>query len=204
MKIISKKIMQIICQQGIISNSELDKYIYGLEIFLSSTVEVISIILLSAILGNVVQTILFFSAFIPLRIFAGGYHADTRLRCYLVSLMVYAIFTALIGYIPYTMRFHMIVGGVLFTLIVVCEFAPVINANKKLNTNEVNTFRRFSITICMVQSFVYLVLVMLLKNNVYLLSAVMGDIAVAVSILVAVLKDKILKTNERRCRYEEV
>lgn len=69
--------------QGIIREEDAPIYRYGLEAIYSSLLELLSILTLAALIGNFWQTVLFFAAFIPLRLYAGGYHASTRLRCLL-------------------------------------------------------------------------------------------------------------------------
>lgn len=191
MQQISKKVMSILCEQGVIKESDMDSHVYGMEIFLSSVIEVMSIVLISSFVGNFAETVIFFAVFIPLRIFAGGYHAATRLRCYLVSLAVYALFTVLIKTIPENAYMYITISEVIFTVIAVGLFSPVIHANKHLNSTEIRNFRKFSIEICMVQTITIISLTIILKSNVYLLSAAMGDMAVAAAMVVAVLKDKI-------------
>ena len=66
--------------QGIIREEDVPIYRYGLEAMYSSLLELLSILALAALIGNFWQTVLFFAAFIPLRLYAGGYHASTRLR----------------------------------------------------------------------------------------------------------------------------
>lgn len=86
--------------QGIIREEDVPIYRYGLEAMYSSLLELLSILALAALIGNFWQTVLFFAAFIPLRLYAGGYHASTRLRCFLTSLVVYAAFTIMLEIVP--------------------------------------------------------------------------------------------------------
>lgn len=100
MECISGIISHTLWEQGIIQEEDIDKCQYGLDIFISSVLEVASILIIAAVVGNFFDTLIFFAAFIPLRVYAGGYHANTKLRCYLVSLSVYGIFTVAIYVLP--------------------------------------------------------------------------------------------------------
>ena len=98
MKKISQNLSKALVQNNIRA-SDLEKQCqYGLELMLSSIIEILFIIALSPFFGNFVQTLIFFIGFIPLRIYSGGYHADTQLRCfailveYIYFLLYYFVF----------------------------------------------------------------------------------------------------------------
>lgn len=95
MQKLAQKTANQLAVQGIIAKKDTAVYRYGLEALYSSLLELLTILFLSFFVGNFLQTILFFAAFIPLRVYAGGYHAKTRLRCYLMSLAVYGVFSIL-------------------------------------------------------------------------------------------------------------
>ncbi len=193
MKKIAMSLMNHIYKQGFIEKGELDTYVYGMDIFLSSLIEVASIIAISLIFNNFIETVLFFMAFIPLRIFAGGYHADTRLRCYLISLVVYSVFTLVLSLLHQSTYTIIVVIGIVISIITILLFAPVIHQNKKVNNYEIRNYRKFSIVICCVQCVIYLIFTLLSKINIYLISAVLGTVAVSLSMWIALIKTKLKK-----------
>ena len=136
MKSISSSIADTLETQGIIQKEDVDKCRYGLDILLSSVLEIISILVISAFVGNLVQTLLFFIAFVPLRIYAGGYHANTKLKCYLVSLGVYVVFTVIVMSMPYETCLIINLLSTMFSLFVVFIAAPMVNRNKNVNNIE--------------------------------------------------------------------
>lgn len=60
-------------------------YIYGLELFFSTTLAAISILLISFWLEKPISGILFISVFVSLRVFVGGFHASTYRNCFLLT-----------------------------------------------------------------------------------------------------------------------
>ena len=72
MKSIAASIAYTLWDQGIIQKEDIDKCRYGLDIFISSALEIVSILIIAAVIGNFLQTLLLFAAFIPLRVYAGG------------------------------------------------------------------------------------------------------------------------------------
>lgn len=188
MKNISSRIANFLGNQKIIDKNEVDICRYGLEVFASSTIMLLCILLISIFAGNFLETIFFFMAFIPLRIYAGGYHANTKFRCFLTSLVVYFLFTFLLYIIPQGIYTTVCLGEIFFTLAVILLFSPVIHINKNVNKKEILHYRKISINICMLEIMVVSVLILILKNHTIVLSFALGQLAEALAILTAIIK----------------
>ena len=125
MSSISGMITDTLWNQGIIQEEDVNKCRYGLDIFISSVLEIVSILIIAAVIGNFFQTLLFFAAFIPLRVYAGGYHADTKLRCYFVSLAAYGVFTIAMYLLPIKAYLTAAVLATAFTVLVVLSLSLI-------------------------------------------------------------------------------
>ena len=64
-------------------------YIYGFELTLSSFAVMTSVFILSCLCGAVYTSITFSLIFVSIRLFAGGFHAKTYGRCFILSNAVY-------------------------------------------------------------------------------------------------------------------
>lgn len=80
------KITQRLFEKGIISESDFDLYEYGFNMGITVLLNLISTIVIGVIAGNVFESIAFLVFYIPLRSYAGGYHASTPRRCYFISI----------------------------------------------------------------------------------------------------------------------
>lgn len=60
-------------------------YIYGAELSLSTLAASFSIIIISLLLGHFFTAVLFLACFVGFRLFAGGFHASTYGRCFLLT-----------------------------------------------------------------------------------------------------------------------
>lgn len=160
---------------------------YGIEIFLSSVIEIISILLLSLFVGNIIETLLFFLMFVPLRIYAGGYHANTRLRCYFVSLGMYALFTVTLLTLPVSWYTITNVSCSLFSCFMIYAVSPVIHRNKSVSLQEKSHYRKISLKICLTETIIILFTTVLFPNNIFSCSMAMGQIAVIIGMLVGKL-----------------
>lgn len=73
----------------LIKESESEIYQYGIEILLSSIYTLISFFMLAILFFKLIDGIFFILFFIPIRLFSGGYHAESYLKCYLVTMLVF-------------------------------------------------------------------------------------------------------------------
>ena len=191
-KNISNGIADMLWMQGIIQEDDIDKCKYGIDLFISSFLEIISILAIAAILGNFIETVLLFVFFIPLRIYAGGYHADTKLKCFLISLVMYGFSYTLANITPSEMFVLINIIGTLFSLIMVLIMAPIIHINKNVNDIERRNYRKISIEICLVETTIILLLTMTIPKNIIVTYLTVGQVSVAISMLAAVLKKHII------------
>lgn len=191
MRSISGIIASTLWDQGIIQEEDVDKCRYGLDVFISSTIEVVSILIIAVTIKNFLQTLMFFLAFIPLRIYAGGYHANTKLRCYFVSLGAYGMFTIAMYMIPAKLYLPIAASATAFTMLMILSTAPVIHKNKSVNDVERTYYRKFSIGICSVETAIVLLSVAVFPESEFIVSLALGQAAVAFSMIAAVIKGKI-------------
>ena len=69
----------------------LDIYIYGFELLVSSVIETISLLLIGLLTGKFVETVIFIISFSSIRVFSGGYHANSYLKCFIVTIAYYLL-----------------------------------------------------------------------------------------------------------------
>ncbi len=79
----SKLVLQYLLKKGVIDDSSDEKeyYQYGIEITISSLLNVILIMGIGILFRSVIESIIFLVCFILIRQFTGGFHADTYLKC---------------------------------------------------------------------------------------------------------------------------
>jgi len=131
-------------------------YTYGIEIILSSLLGCALVIVISALMGDILEGIIYIGVLSLIRVFAGGYHAETYLKCNIITVSSFCI--ALIVH-EFCVE-HSIVNPVIviasaafvFTVLTVCS--PVDNKNKPVEENDRHRLKIISITIA---SFIYLV-----------------------------------------------
>ena len=96
--------------------------------------------LVTALLTGIILD-MFLVCFIPLRIFAGGYHAKTQFRCYVMSTVTTVILLYLIAFLQKNMGVEAIALYIIATCII-WKLAPVQDKNKPLDLDEQKKYRK--------------------------------------------------------------
>lgn len=196
MRNIAGNIAALLNANGIIQEDDMDTCRYGLEIFISSLLELTSILFISIFMDNFLETLLFFAAFIPLRVYAGGYHADTQIKCYMVSLGVYGLFTTLMRIVPTSWYTIIIYISIAMSLIIVLMLAPVRHTNKTLTPQETKIYREISVLICTIEAIIALFGSIMFEENTWITAFTLGLSAETLSMIAAVIK-KAVKHKKR-------
>ena len=131
---VSEKLASSFVSNKIILYEEKALYEYGLRQSAFMALNVFSTLMLGSLFDMTWQSIIFIAAYIPLRSYAGGYHAKSQLKCYAFS-EVMVIFALLL--IKIICRDSIICFCVVVSAgIVIFYLAPLESKNKPLNQNE--------------------------------------------------------------------
>lgn len=155
MNILAVRTADFLLACGVIKQKDISIYRYGLEVLYLSVLEVMSILLLAVWVGNFFETLLYFAAFIPLRLFAGGYHANTRLGCYFVSLGVYGAFSVVVAFA--TISYLWLVLLAMVALAIIWKYAPVVHRNHKISQKDLFSAKSISQNLALVELLVVIV-----------------------------------------------
>lgn len=127
---ISSGIAKKMATFGIVSQESVDTYVYGIELLVSFFFSAGIIITIGLIAGKIIETIVFLSVFIILRSFTGGFHANTFIKCTIITLLTYGIVLLLSCFI--TIPLPVYLAFTLIELVLISIFAPIENINKPI------------------------------------------------------------------------
>lgn len=107
---------------------------FGLEMLYTIVISGGIALLIALYMKSFFEAVIFLSVLMPLRQNAGGYHADKRIICAIISLFIYVLALYVIKYVN-------ISGVVQFLIFVMCSmyiirYAPVDSINNKLDDME--------------------------------------------------------------------
>ncbi|MGL5511994.1 MAG: accessory gene regulator ArgB-like protein [Sporomusa sp.] len=143
---------QWMVNQNIIEHEDEEVYAYGWAITISAFGSFAVILLIGACLGQLAGTALFLSFHTLLRIFAGGYHADSYRRCFCLTMSLYAIAPVLHFYLP-SGYIELVIAALLLSAIVITwRWAPVDHPNKPMSKEVAQKHKTISRRLVMGQA----------------------------------------------------
>lgn len=145
---LASKLTEFICSHKKITPDTAEIYTYGFEIAISSALNFILVLCCGIVLGDILASIIYLFVFIFLRLFTGGYHATTYLRCNITMiisfLLTYTLYRTLIWL---NADIRILEAILLADAVPIILFAPVKNPHKELTPNKIKKFRVLSIVI---------------------------------------------------------
>jgi len=146
----------ILCENNIIREEDKEIVAYGLDALLSTLINLVIILALGLLLGKIADTAVFLLAFATLRVFAGGYHAKTRIGCTATFLVIYLSGMALLHHTPDTWVQPAAIAVALASLALVLWMAPIEHPNRPFTDNEYLAFKKASRTIACLEALLVL------------------------------------------------
>ena len=144
-----------IAQKGVENPEERAVIEYGLKQGVNILLGLIVMIIIGFLMGILGESVIFIFTFVPLRIFAGGYHSKTQFRCAVVSvLLVTVTFCGII----YIVNSFFVFFLMLFSFLVIYKYAPVQNGKRPLDELEFIIYKKRSRVIMGVEFLVFIVL----------------------------------------------
>ena len=137
-------ILSKMLSEKLVNEDDIEIYQFGLECLLLQLIHIISYIVIGICAGELFSLIVSGSILIPLRRKAGGYHAKTRLGCYLFSCCV-VLLLCLVNKAEMALAVRIIEMLAADTLILL--FAPLENENRELEPAEKIRFRKQAIVL---------------------------------------------------------
>jgi accessory gene regulator B len=137
---LSECVVKELIKDHIVSADDKELYQYGFQQAAFMLLNISTTILVGAIFNAVWESIVFLLVYIPLRSYAGGYHAKSPRTCYLLSILLTAGTLFGIMFIPWNNASCLltVVGASLAMLLL----APVENSNKRLRPTEKMIYKK--------------------------------------------------------------
>ncbi|MBR2407805.1 MAG: accessory gene regulator B family protein [Lachnospiraceae bacterium] len=136
----SERITEWLLANEAIPREDKEIYRYGIQQGMIALVNLGTTMIIGMVFGKLLESLLFMTAYIPLRSFAGGYHAKTAVRCYFFSIVMISAVLWVMRYVTYSSLIFgwltAISGSVIWFLV------PVEDRNKPLDDVEKVVYRK--------------------------------------------------------------
>lgn len=142
---VSDKLTKTLIENATISEDDYEIYRYGIQQGLTIIMNLATTMLIGVVCKMIWQSWVFTVAYIPLRSFAGGYHARTPFRCYIFSsALILAVLLAMKNVL-----FTVFVCGIMLSIssFIIILLAPVEDQNKPLDEKEQIIYRKKALMI---------------------------------------------------------
>ncbi|MEA4895105.1 MAG: accessory gene regulator B family protein [Oscillospiraceae bacterium] len=181
--IIAEKLVFQATSIGAIKYKDHDLYLYAFHALISYTCSFATMFVIAFLMNRLIESVIFIFFFYPLRIYAGGFHEKSELRCYITSTIMFIsmILIDIVG-VP---GIPVWTSCVLLALSVTVVFmkAPVESEKKPLSQGELRKYKMVARLICVIETCIIITGVAFGVQQIYLYYAVSG-VATTATLLV--------------------
>lgn len=171
-----------------IKEEDKELYKYGLRQGIFIIINLLTTILLGYIFKNVWQAVIFMIAYSPLRVYAGGFHTKTQLRCYIFSIFLTIAVIYANRYIPET-NLNIIIITII-SCIMVFSLSPVEDRNKPLDKTERAVYRKRSLYVLLFEV-ILIVLLLCIGFKFVALSVSISLLALSLMLIAGKIKNSL-------------
>ncbi len=154
-EVLSERVTGWLLANEAIPREDKEIYRYGIQQGMIALVNLGTTIVIGMVFGRLLESILFMAAYMPLRSFAGGYHAKTAVRCYFFSIVMMSAVLWVMRCVTYSGLvcgcLTVVSGSIIWFLV------PVEDRNKPLDELEKVVYRKRARKIVLAESILSLI-----------------------------------------------
>lgn len=155
--------VQKMIANGVIEQERAPLYAFGMEQGVRTLLEIILMLITSAVLGLFFQGVVMMLSFCPIRAYAGGYHAKTPLQCALKSWLMFTAFLLWLRFMPSYIILQIVV--LIVTGIFLVFLCPMPDEHRPLEDFEVPRYRKYSFILYSMEVIFYIAGFFIWKEN---------------------------------------
>lgn len=143
----SKSLVDVLIKYNAVDSSLMDIYVYGYEVIISGIFDLLITIIIGIISGELINAISFLIIFVTVRVYTGGYHANTYIKCKIVFITILICVLTLSKF--YFDIFTLLFIDLFFVAIVFLT-APIENEKKPFSDDKMRQYSTISriISLC--------------------------------------------------------
>lgn len=153
---LTNMLVRVLTEKRIIEKSEKEIYRFGISQLLFFLMGIAASFVLGILCGMFWQSLLFSAAYIPLRRYAGGFHAKTPGRCYFLSCLLIVCVLMLLKHVAFSVTAVLVL--IVSASAVVFIKSPVASENKPLLDQEKVWYREKARRILLLEGIVAMAL----------------------------------------------
>ena len=186
---VSSRLAGKMAAHGTIKEEDRETYEYGVYVMLSTVIHILTVLLIGAVFRMILESIVFYASYAVLRKFAGGFHASSPIRCYLISCVTISGALLAARYLPVAYILPTGVFILLFACSVIFFLSPVEDENKQLDSTEVVHYKKTARILLLIEVGIS-VLLFLIKYQQLALSICLSLFTLAIMLLIGMAKNR--------------
>ncbi|MBP3339110.1 MAG: accessory gene regulator B family protein [Lachnospiraceae bacterium] len=196
---ISRNITDRLLEKNIIDKDDWEIYYYGIYQLVMNTFEIITLLIIGYIMDEIFKCIVFVMAFSIMRIYAGGYHASTPLRCYCMT--TFTTITSLLVMKYVTINYFICYMVMLVSSIIILRVSPVETQNKPLDMLEKKIYRKKTLIALSIET-IATILFSILRVSSVVICITTAEVVLCVALIYEIVRRKCTKTKNKICFKE--
>ena len=182
-------------KKGYIKSSDKEIYDYCFEILVSTVINFVTVLVIAMLCNMFVETIFFLVGFMAIRATAGGYHASNHFTCWVILVLAYMSYVAVLrfGIFDDINHFTLIINTISFVIVEV--ISPVEDKNKPFTKDEDKFLKKKS---HLSLGFIFLLSIFLdyqFNMTCYAISLALGMFVVSISLVAGKIKNRFIEKN---------
>ena len=132
---LSQIIVDFFVKEDVVSEEQREIYQYGIELSVSTLMGLFIVLAIGVLSRRFTESVIFYIVFCLTRAFCGGFHAHSHLLCKVTFICV-LILVLVMDLVLDNIEIYYWFVLYLYSLTIVCAFAPVENPNKRLTSYD--------------------------------------------------------------------
>ena len=195
---ISYKISDLYIENGSINSEDREIFAYGIRRLILISFMILTFTVIGIVMNGLLNILIFLIFFIPLRKYAGGFHCEGQLNCYMGSCLC-VILAIIIAREFNNYNFLLILSAI--SAISIITFAPVQDRHKKLTENEKKVFKRKTLILLAIDAIICIIF-SLLKLFPFLKLIIVGVLIEGLLIILGIIKNSAYKELRQESQTE--
>lgn len=172
----SYKLARYFIGKGKVDKKEEEIYAYGFEVLMSSVFSIICSLIIGVVLKKGVEAAIFLFVYCSIRKEAGGYHADTNIKCTLTFLSVFTFIMIVYEKVSRNTSDLVLITLILLSDLCIVLFAPVGTIENPIPIHREKKMKKKAILLASIYSIIF-TYIMFFKE-IYMDYAIIGTIAI--------------------------
>lgn len=187
MRQLSKFLKDYVISKGMIQDDQRNEYEYGFTVALEAGMAMVVSFSIAYMLHTVIEGIIFFVIFIPLRAYAGGLHLNRYWSCLMLSCLTFSVVMLITRFCSWSIVCELISISIMLLLILIMY--PVENRNRTVDIDENKYFKKKLLRFLVMDFLISLVCVVS-KRESYLLLITITLFMIVITMFLGKIKNR--------------